>query len=217
MGSYITIPEGKRVRFRRDGKEIPGTEGATILLEEDVTITMGSDFSSVTSDSGSPKMLSLIAGVLRDAGLGNIAGWAGGQFKQLGFQTWTGTRPMETSFTVNLHMKTDAKKDVVEPALAIARLCLPTEGSGGSLIAPGPSILTALEGSARSEESLEMGKILHCYLGSYVLRNVIVKRAQPTFSKYIDDNGFPISAKVEVNVLTIFSATTQMLDSILEQ
>lgn len=216
MGSYISIPEGKRVRFRRDGREIPGTEGVMILLEEDVTITMGSDFSPVVSDSMSPKMLTMAAGVLRDFGMGNIAGWAGGQFKQLGFQTWTGTKPMETSFTVNLHMKTDAKKDVLEPALALARLCLPTEGSGGALIAPGPSILSALEGSESSDDSLEVGRVLHCYLGNYVLRNVIVKRAQPTFSKYIDDNGFPISAKIDLSVLTIFSATTQMLDDILK-
>ena len=215
MGSYITIPEGKRVRFKMDGKEVPGTEGVLILLEEDVTISMGSDFSSV-SDSSSPKALSILSGVLRDAGMGNIAGWAGGQFKQLGFQTWTGTKSLETSFTVNLFMKTDAKKDVLEPTLALARLCLPTEGAGGSLIPPGPSIKSALEGSDSADPSVESGKILHCYIGKYALRNVILKRAQPTFSKYIDENGYPISSKVELSVVTIFSATAQMLDDMLE-
>ena len=214
MGSYITIPEGKRVRFKRDRDEIDGLKNIMVLLEEDITITMNSSYSSITKGS-SPVALSLVSGIIRDAGFKNIAGWVGGQFKQFGFQTWTGTDPLQTSFTVNLVMKNNALEDVVKPALALAKLCLPGEGTGGTLIAPGPSVLSAFEGEDQADEEIESGKPLTCYLGSYVLRNVIVTRAQPTFSKFIDDRGYPISARVELSISTIFSATTNIIDSML--
>lgn len=220
MSSDIVIPAGKRVRFKIGGREAPGTEGVVMLLESDVSISMSSSFSSVSGGRGgssSPQLLTLLSGVMRDSGLNRSAGWVGGQWKQLGFQTWSGTQPLTTTITINLYMEEDAKKEVLEPAMALARLCLPSEVSGGALVPPGPSIISALEGSIETEDSIESGRIIHCYIGNFVMRNVIILKAEPTFSREIDDRGFPIAAKVDISISTIFSATTQMLDDILEQ
>lgn len=211
--SYISIPKGKQVRFHRDGRPIEGTENAKMILEEDITITMSSSFSPINKGNSSP-MFSMLSGLLRDRGMNTVAGWASGQFKQLGFQTWTGTNPLKTTISINLFMENDAYEDVVRPALALAKLCLPMEVAGGALVAPGPAITSAYTGDSESENA-EIGKLTTCYLGSYTLRNVIVETAQPTFSKQIDQNGYPISAKVELSITTVFSGTSQMVDEML--
>ncbi len=207
-GEYIIIPKGKKVKFKRNNTEIPGVP---MILEDEVTVSMSSSFSEITKGNSST-VFSLIAGAIRDAGYENISAWAGGQFKQLGFQTWTGTAPLSTTLTVNLTMNNDAKKDVVDPTLKLSKLCLPEEGTGGALIPPGPSISSALQSN---EDEASRGKIIHCYIGNYVLRNVLVKRAQPTFSKFVDNNGYPISSRVELEITTLFSATTQMVETML--
>lgn len=212
MSDYIAIPEGKRVRFQKDGKPLEGTENAKLILEEDITLTMSSSFNPITKGSSSP-MFTMLSGLLRDAGKTTMAGWASGQFKQLGFQVWEGTAPFKTTITINLFMENDAYEDVVKPTLALAKLCLPEAVTGGALVAPGPSILTAFDNGKETEKG-SMGKVLTCYIGRYILRNVIVETAQPTFSKQVDQNGYPISAKIELSITTVFSGTTNMIDEI---
>ena len=65
-------------------------------------------------------------------------------------------------------MENDAYEDVVRPALALAKLCLPMEVAGGALVAPGPAITSAYTGDSESENA-EIGKLTTCYLGSYIL------------------------------------------------
>lgn len=211
--SVISIPKGKTVEFHVRGAPLEGTGDILMLLEQDITITMSSTFNPVTKGTSS-SAFTMLGGVLREAGRTELAGWATGQFKQLGFQVWEGTAPLSTSITVRLTMETDAYNDVVRPAMALAKICLPHEGSGGSLIPPGPSVLNAFTGD---EGRAEVGEIITCYIGSYALRNVIIKRAQPTFSRHIDDKGYPISATVELGVETIFSATTSLVDDMLKR
>ncbi len=208
----IPIPKGKEVIFQVDGGPIPGTENARMILNEDMTLNFSSSFSGLGS-STSPKAFKLLAGVLRDKGANQTAGFLGGEFKQLGFQIWTGTEPLSSTLSLKFSMINDAKTEVVNPAVALTKLVLPTTGAGGSLIGPGPSILSTFEG----KESNEIGKSknIHCYIGNFKISNVIFTRAVPTFSKNTDQYGYPIWATIELSFTTIFSATVEMLDDII--
>jgi len=205
----IAIPKGKRVEFRIDGGEILGTEGRQFILSENVTINFSSRFGSLTSSS-SPKLLKVASGLLSAAGLPG-AGILSGKFKQLGFQIWESTDPLSTSFSVKLYMKNDAYQDVVVPAMALAKICLPREDVGGSLIGPGPTIEAAFEG----EDKVGKSRKITCQIGNFNIPNVIMKRAQPTFSKHTDQYGYPIDATVEISIETIYTATIDIIEKII--
>jgi hypothetical protein len=205
----IPIPKGKEVIFQRDGGPISGTENARILLNEDLTLNFSSSFNSLT-ESSSSKALKVSAGVLRDTGASNVAGFVGGEFKQLGFQIWTGTEPLTTSLSLKFSMNKDAKTDVMEPVMAITKLVLPSVGDKGALIGPGPSILSTFEEGKVGK--IGKSKSLHCYIGNFKISNIVVTRAVPTFSKHTDQYGYPIWASMELSFSTIFSATIEMLE-----
>lgn len=218
---FIQVHQGKLVRFKQGGQLVKGTENAKFLLEEDVTITMQSQFSPLIK-SESPAFLSVLSQQWR-ATTGNekVSGFLSGQWKQFGFQTWTSTQPLVTSITLTVSMNTNAKRDVFDPVMALAKLCLPSDGGSGNLIPPGPAILESLTEENANQpatddegSTLTAGRQLHCYLGNYILRNIIVTTAQPTFSKSIDNFGYPISASIQLTISTIFSATTQMVDDL---
>lgn len=206
----IPIPKGKEVVFQQEGGPIPGTETARILLDEDLTLNFSSSFSSL-AESSAPKAFKALAGVLKDTGASKVAAFVGGEFKQLGFQIWTGTEPLSTTLSLKFSMDRDAKKDVMEPVLAITKLALPSapKGGKGALIGPGPSILSTFEEGKVG--SFAEGKNLHCYIGNLKISNIIVTRAVPTFSKHTDQFGYPIWATLEISFTTIFSATVEML------
>lgn len=210
----IPIPKGKEVVFQQGGGPISGTENSRAILNEDLTLSFSSSFSSLT-ESSAPNAFKALAGVLRDTGANKVAGFIGGEFKQLGFQVWTGTAPLSTTLSLKFSMDRDAKKDVMEPILAITKLVLPSTGdagapaSAGALIGPGPSILSTFEEGKIG--SFAEGKNLHCYIGNFKISNIIVTRADPTFSKHTDQYGYPIWATLELSFTTVFSATVEML------
>lgn len=204
----IPIPKGKEVVFQQGGGPIPGTENSRAILNEDLTLNFSSSFSSLT-ESSAPKAFKALAGVLRDTGANKVAGFIGGEFKQLGFQVWTGTEPLSTTLSLKFSMDKDAKKDVMDPALAITKLVLPSVGTKGALIGPGPSVLSTFEEGKVG--SFAEGKNLHCYIGNFKISNIIVTRANPTFSKHTDQYGYPIWATLELSLTTVFSATVEML------
>ena len=205
----IPIPKGKEVVFQQGGGPISGTENSRAILNEDLTLNFSSSFSSL-AESSAPKAFKALAGVLKDTGANKVAGFIGGEFKQLGFQVWTGTEPLSTTLSLKFSMDKDAKKDVMEPALAITKLVLPSTGDKGALIGPGPSVLSTFEEGKIG--SFAEGKNLHCYIGNFKISNIIVTRAVPTFSKHTDQYGYPIWATLELSFTTVFSATVEMLD-----
>ena len=218
---FIQIPQGKLVRFKQSGQLVEGTENAKFLLEEDVTLTMSSSFSPLVK-SESPAFLSMLSQQWKSSRGDDFgAGLLSGQWKQFGFQTWTSTQPLTATITLTVSMDSDARKDVYLPVMALAKLCLPSDGGSGNLVGPGPAILESMTEEDANQPTtddegnkLTAGRQLHCYLGSYVLRNIIVTTAQPTFSKNIDNFGYPISASIQLTISTIFSATTQMVDNL---
>lgn len=206
----IPIPKGKKVIFQQDGGPIKGTEGASFILEEDLTLSFTSNFSPI-SKSSSPVGLKLLSSVMRDTGSSKLAGFLGGEFQQLGFQLWTDTSPLSLSLSLKLAMETDAKRDVVDPTMALTEMALPTLGDGEALIGPGPSILSAFKGS----EKVSKYKQIHCYIGALKIPNIVITRANPTFSKEVDQHGYPIWASLEIAFTTLYSASDEMLRTII--
>jgi hypothetical protein len=202
----IPISKGKQVIFQQDGGPIDGTENARMILNEDLTLNFSSSYSSL-SESSSPKAFKMIAGVLSSTGSSGAAGLIGGEWKQLGFQTWTGTEPLSTTLSIRFSMLNDAKTEVIDPMIALTKMVLPTEtGAKGSLVGPGPSVLSAFEDSRLGKH-----KSIHCYIGNFKISNIILTRAVPTFSKHTDQFGYPIWGTMELSFTTIFSATVEML------
>ena len=203
MSYLYTIPKGKTLRLHMNKQSITGN--VPMILEEDIQITLSSKFSPLVS-SDETKVINIIGSMSRD--------WFdfgfSGQFKEMGFQQWTGTDPLSFSPTIAFYMETDAKKDVYDPVLALMSLPLPDDsnitGKGIGLVAPGPSPSTIFgnQASNRKVISMEVGNILR-------INSVVIKKAEPVWSTETDENGFPISAKINLDISSLYTATVQMI------
>jgi hypothetical protein len=128
---------------------------------------------------------------------------------------WTGTDPISLTLNFTFHVGcaglNDAKKEVYEPIIALAKLPLPRAGIGGNLTPPGPSLLTLLSGTDARQTTA--GIITSIRIANILaLANVIVKRAEPTFSSEFDVNGYPIWGKISIEIETLHTASQQLLD-----
>lgn len=199
----ITIPAGKKVIFRENTNLV--TPGIDLLLEEDITLSLQSNFSPLIEGKQNT-WLNAFGQLGRDIGLG-----FSGQFKQMGFQVWETTDPVQMSLTVGLYMKQNAFNDVIQPAKALMRLPLPSEGAGGVLVPPGPSILEAL--SENSESRFSEGRVISVRIGNIVyLQRVIITKVEPTMSNEVDEEGHPIWIKLAIDIQTLYTATTKIID-----
>lgn len=209
----ISIPKGKKVIIQ-DMKGVKGNSrtylsalnGVDLVLEEDITLSLNSTFSSVTNSS-SKKGLKFLTQLTRDLTGFNV----GTDFKELGYRMWEKTDPLQVSITIGLYMKTNARTDVFEPMKALLNLPLPTEASGNQgfgLIAPGPSILQALGKTSKGSQPL-----LNIEIGNIKIFPAVVTKAEPTINKETDQNDYNISVKVRLDIQTVYTATTNMIDS----
>lgn len=198
----VTIPSGKKVIIKEGKRKL--AEGVNLLLEEDITLSLQSDFAPLI-ESGGNTMVTALGQLSRD-----LTGFGfSNQFKQMGFQIWKNTSPVAMSLTVGLYMNRNAYTDVVQPAKELMRLPLPDVGAdGSSLVPPGPSILEALT------EKNATGKSINVRIGNIVhLKKVIVTKVEPTMSNEVDEYGHPIWMKLAIDINTIFTATTVMIDN----
>jgi len=222
MQNTIVVPAGKKLLLHQGGEPIP--EGVDCILEEDITLSLSSTFAPIVS-GGLPTLYKLLAQALNVfVGIDIPVG-----FKQLGYQLWQSTDPLSFSATIGFYMDTNAKKDVYIPSIELMKLPLPSEiqdSALGGLKAPGPTLFSLLEdfkGSdndgmlARvlsSKDRLGRKKTLSLQIGQIIyLSNIIVKKAEPTFSIETDSNGYPIWSKIRLDISSVNMATTDMLDN----
>ena len=204
--AYKNFPKGAKVEFRfNDDLLIPNTP---LLLEEDLTITLNSDFAPLFG-GGQSSALTVLGGFV-----GSFSSFEfSGQFKQFGFQAWTKTDPASFSLMLTLAMKTDATKDVLDPAKVLMKLPLPDDISArndndwGRLIAPGPTILDTVV-----DKTMKNSRKTSCKIGPFNFPSVVIKRVEPTFSFLTDQNQIPIWCKLKIDVQTVFTATSYMID-----
>ena len=226
----MVIPKGKTLILMKGNTEIPAN--VPCVLEEDITLSLSSTFAPLIS-GGMPNIAKLLAGVIGGIFDKNIP--VG--FKQFGYQIWQNTDPVSFSATVAFYMSYNARVEVYNPTIELMKLPLPTEiGKRGGLKAPGPTIFSLIkkEGLARkeskpgSEESeekfdedaegtrtlwdIESGDQLSLSIGKILyLPNVIVKKAEPTFSTETDEFDYPIWSKVRLDISSVEIATTDMI------
>ena len=215
------IPKGKTIEIHLSGQVPAGLIGIPIILDEDVTLTLNSNFEPVLGNQSVQKIISVL-GALSAEFFGFHFSTA---FKEAGFQVWTGTDPLSVSLNVSFRMgstnKNDGRTEVWLPTIALASLTLPQEDpenkSGIGLYAPGPSMASLF---GRNEDTEAVGgtdtqyrvKVISIDIGSVIrFDNIIIKRAEPTFSSNIDEKGYPIWSKVNLTIDTITTATVELL------
>ena len=221
----ITIPAGSKVVItNHEGEYLAG--GA---LLEDYTISLNSEFGQLV-DSGANDAFTVLGGALKSLS-GNRFGFSS-QFKQMGFQIWRGTQPIQLQFSLEFHYTYNAHAEVVVPIRRLCRLPLPGDGLAGNLIPPGPSVLEAISGTRASNTPPSGGAAeqqdpevdsagtrstadtyVNVRVGNMLFMGCIVTSAEPTFSKYVDESNSPIYGRVAMNIITMYSATKEALDN----
>ena len=147
---------------------------------------------------------------------------------------------MELSFNCQLNMRSSGKTDVFDPAINLMKYAVPSEDTTLGLIPPGPSIAQALKSLttqiskntdsglldevskliSTTEESLEKRNgesdgDMELKIGNYLnLTSVILTKATPLWSSTLDNKGFPISCKLQIDVRTSDIVTKQMLNGL---
>lgn len=201
----MVIPRGKVLRINADGFPVI-SEDIPMILEEDVTLSLSSEFSPVFGGSDSK-----IARVLETAG--RISKGLTGigfstKFKQFGIQVWRGSDPLSFSATIGFYVdKTNvhAFKQVYEPIMTLAQIPLPGVYNSGMLIPPGPTEVDLVGSKTQNTTySLEIGGMLR-------IPQIIIKKAEPTFSIETDDANFPIWGKIQLDIQSVTTATKELI------
>lgn len=204
----MTIPKGKIISIRVNDSDIFSDAGIEIApqitIDTEITINLQSKFDSLLG-SGANKVLGVFSGAMYSLTEKSFTG----QFKEMGYRYWTGTEPVTFSFDTTLYMKTSARKDVFEPAKVLMKLPLPMlakKGEGFGLIAPGPSVLDALNIDTK------FGRMYSFRCGVFYLPAVVFEKAEPTWSSEVDEEGYPIWCKLQMEISSLYTANTNMID-----
>lgn len=210
----LVIPSGMKVIIKDPEDKFIYTG----ILAEDFNFSLSSTFSPLVG-SGNSKVLTMLGGATKSF-TGGKAGFSG-QFKQMGFQIWESTAPVVIQFTVDIHMKTNARVDVLDKVKALVKIPLPGTGTAGNLIPPGPSIVEALTGTeapntppTASEEAdpNSADSYVNIIIGGLILMGCIMESAEPAFSRFPDESGAPIGATVQIRASTMYTATKNDVD-----
>lgn len=221
--SGLTIPKQKIVKIK--GKnDVPIIEN-DLIYDEDLSFKLSSSFGNLWEAHGN-NLMTLLSG-------GSKGKVPSGQFVMQGFQIWQSTEPLSFSLSLKLYSKDNARKDVWQPSLKLAQLCLPmkSKNSNGqtnqmlsTLIPPGPNLTQILKSGGFNNLSDFLAEktgadpqgTYNIDVGGYVnFLSVIITSANPTFSKQIDGSGYPISATIDLEFTTSEIATTDMISNIM--
>lgn len=204
----MTLSKGSKVVISHLPGEDDSSKTITAALEEDIVLGLNSNFDPLIEDNDN-KTLTVLGGALKTVSGGVLGG--SGQIKQAGFQIWKKTDPLSISLSLGFYRKTNAANDIASQVRTLLKLPLPGENAVGILVPPGPSVIEALgiEPQAKGTDSyvdIEIG-------GVYIPR-CLMRKADPTYSKYQDSSGYPIHVRVACEFITMYTATKLMMDSV---
>lgn len=223
----INIPKGRKVKFHpfyvsyKDmiraetsiSGEFEGFKTLEFMLTNELTFSVSADYSKVLNTSISP-LRSLLQGVSK-ALIGEdsiFTQLAGGDFKKLGYQTFTGGSPLDLSLSCSVIATTDAKEQVITPIWTLQNLVVPkAKGALEAFVYPGVSPIANSNEYSNANEALSAGDYV-VTVGNFVFDHILVKRVTPTFSKIVDQNGWPVSADIQIDLSTMFVAYDGMLE-----
>jgi hypothetical protein len=184
---------------------IAGHVGA---LAEDYTITLTSEFRRLADDFQNEVTQAIdMAGAMVKSLSGGKAGFSS-QFKQLTTQVWDHTEPAQVSISVTFDRISNAGNDIMQIVKNLCSLPLPGEGAGGNLVPPGPSPIEGigldalLNGASGTKDTC-----INFTIGNMKFNRYLVAKAEPTFNKFTDDSGYPISVTIALDLISMWAAT----------
>jgi hypothetical protein len=189
--------------------KIGGYEGA---LAEDYTVGLTSEFRRLADDFQNEVTQAIdIAGATVKSLSGGKIGFSS-QFKQLTTQVWDHTEPANVSIGVTFDRKSNAEKDIMNIVRNVCSIPLPQEGPGGNLVPPGPSPiegigLDALLGGATGTKDT----YINFTIGNMKFNRYLMVKAEPTFNKFSDDSGYPISVTIAFDFISMWAATKSLV------
>jgi hypothetical protein len=185
--------------------KIAGHIGA---LAEDYTISLTSEFRSLADDFQNEVTQAIdIVGATAKSLSGGKIGFSS-QFKQLTTQVWDHTEPANVSIGVTFDRKSNAENDIRNIVRSVCAIPLPQEGPGGNLVPPGPSPIEGigldelLGGAVGTKDTY-----INFSIGNMKFNRYLMVKAEPTFNKFTDDSGYPISVTVAFDFISMWAAT----------
>lgn len=198
------------------------------VLAEDVTINLKSNFRPLASDFQNEitKMID-IAGATSRSLFGK--GFSS-QFKQMTTQVWDKTDPARFSLNVEFHRTFNDPKNpevsgnkVMDVVKKFCRIPLPGETFGGTgvggaigmLEPPGPSPIEGigLDAILGGAAGANIRGYVNVSIGNMKFNRLLMESAEPTFNKFSDDSGYPISCRVAFSFISIWAATKPTIDA----
>lgn len=207
------------------------------VLTEDFTVSLSSKFKELMSDiSSNDKTIEAVTNAATI--LGTISRSFGGKgfslrSKQATTQIWDKTDPARFNMNVEFHRTFNGLNNINNVSgsnvmAIVAKFCkipLPDETFGdkgvggviGMLEPPGPSpvqgfgidqLLNDVAGIDISAPEM----YINVTIGNMVFRRLLMEKAEPTFSKYTDDSGYPISCRVSFDFVSLWAATKSMIN-----
>lgn len=163
-----------------------------------------------------------LPGISTGFGIARTAGYLGAQmFMAQTIQSWSGTDPLSFTIPMIFDAHTDAYQDVWLPVHKLAQMCSPGLIDGNwRLVPPGPNgIREAFGGEGGRTEGSNWdqlgGENIQLEIGRHLkLPSVILISADPVFDSKFTEEGYPISAEVNLTIQTPFVPTKQFLEDI---
>lgn len=199
----LQIPAGKTIKIYKNQVEL--SPDIPLILDQDLNLRLSSTFESLVSD-GSSVALNVISNLSSDLVKTSFTG----QFKEFGMQVWKKTEPL--SFTVQGTMRMDATggANLITAVKDIINICLPTDdGALKTLTAPGPSLLSGLFPGYTSTSFNSYA----IRVGNFFLDPIIIEKVEPVFSLETDTTGYPIYVQLSIDIKSVYTATTGMIDN----
>jgi hypothetical protein len=208
----MVIPKGSIVDIGGIGR------GA---LAEDITINLNSNFRSLASDFQNEitQMIDMVGATSRSLfGRGFSS-----QFKQMTTQIWDKTDPASFNLNVEFHRvpldnngpQNVSGENLMRVVKSFCTVPLPAELTGGMLEPPGPSPIEGIgidEMTGMQDEAAIRG-FVNVTIGSMRFNRLLMRKAEPTFNKYVDDSGYPISCRVAFDFISVWAATKNIVNS----
>lgn len=144
---------------------------------------------------------------------------------------WEKTEPLKFDVKLQFFLDTNSYNDVIRPTVGLASLCMLsprnfTQSEQSAFLLPGinfsnlTGVLEKLSVTNRGEKREDfqinhndpsMAKVISIEIpGVIYLPVALVEKAVPTFSKEITESGFPLWAEIQLTIMSLRSANTDM-------
>jgi len=192
-------------------------------LVDDITLTIETSYASYSSLVPGLDKIKTLAGTLSSVG-GSIS--EGGLEFQNAFdlQRWERTMPVRINPKLIFYIKeSGGLGDVYDPMMELIRFTVPTfDEETGKYILPGISLSAMgdakIKKATGEAENISKGsKLIAIKIPGVIhLKVALLQKAIPTFSKHLDEDGWPIWGILDTEIISLAPANSKMLDYIKE-